>query len=152
MNGNHDIKDFNQKLSRKTGLLIWFRLARIYIQQIRKTTEHLRQWHLSPAQFDVLAQIGSKEGLTQKELADRLLVTQGNVTQLLDKMISLDLVAKRREGRNKILSLTPKGRELYHDVVPKQEMFQSGSFNVLTEEEKVQLLTLLRKLDHKNRI
>ena len=126
MNGNHDKKSLNQRLTRNAGLFIWLRIARIYVQQIQKTTEHLRQWHLSPAQFDVLAQIGSKEGLTQKELADRLLVTQGNITQLLDKMISLDLAAKTRVGRSKILSLTPKGRELYTDVVPNQETFQSA--------------------------
>lgn len=136
------------KTNKKTGLMIWFRLARIYGRELKKTSEHLRNWQLSAAQFDCLAQVGSKEGLTQKELADRLFVTQGNITQLLDKMITLGWINKERVGKSKVLSLTPKGRELYADVVPKQESYQSEQFDVLTDEEKHQLLALLRKLEH----
>ena len=34
----------------------------------------------------MLAKVGSTEGISQQELADALLVTKGNVCQLLDKM------------------------------------------------------------------
>jgi DNA-binding MarR family transcriptional regulator len=140
-------KTQHMKGVQKTGLLIWFRLARVYNHQLRKSADHLKKWHLSVSQFDVLAQIGSKEGLTQKQLADRLLVTQGNITQLLDKMAAQGLIAKTKEGRCNYLFLTPKGRELYLEVVPKQEQFQSEQFDALTDDEKHQLLKLLRKLD-----
>jgi DNA-binding MarR family transcriptional regulator len=148
MNDIHSEIKNNKKPANKTGLMIWYRLARIYGRELKKTADHLRQWNISAAQFDVLAQVGSKEGLTQKELADRLFVTQGNITQLLDKMTKLGLIEKSRIGRSKILSLTPEGRKFYSRVVPKQELYQSKQFDVLTDEEKQQLLKLLRKLDH----
>lgn len=136
------------RLPTRSAVVLWLRLARIYNHNVRVTTEHLRQWHLSPAQFDVLAQVGSADGLTQVELADRLLVTQGNITQLLDKMEHAGLLERRREGRIKRLSLTEAGRALHDQVVPAQEQLQQRQFSALSAEEQRQLLSLLRKVDH----
>jgi DNA-binding MarR family transcriptional regulator len=135
----------------RSAVALWLRLARIYNHNVRVTSEHLREWNLSPAQFDVLAQVGSAEGLTQVELADRLLVTQGNITQLLDKMEQSGLLERRREGRIKRLSLTETGRALYNQVVPAQEELQQRQFSALSAEEQRQLLSLLRKVDHAQR-
>lgn len=133
------------------GRLLWFRIARIYGRNLRVSSEHLRRWDLSAAQFDVLAQVGSAEGLTQTELARRLLVTQGNITQLLDKMERSGLLERRREGRTKHLLLTPAGRALYAEVVPAQEALQAQQFESLSAAEQRQLLALLRKVDRAQR-
>jgi len=101
---------------------------------------------LSPAQFDVIAQIGSAEGLTQRDLAQRLIVTEGNITQLLDKMQQRGLVARHPEGRCNHLWLTETGREVYRTAVPAQEERISKLFEVLSEGEQVELLKLVRKL------
>jgi DNA-binding MarR family transcriptional regulator len=137
--------------STRSAVALWLRLARIYNHNVRATSEHLREWNLTPAQFDVLAQVGSAEGLTQVELADRLLVTQGNITQLLDKMEHAGLLERRREGRINRLSLTEVGRALYNQVVPAQEALQQRQFSALSAEEQRQLLSLLRKVDHAQR-
>ncbi len=99
------------------------------------------------AQFDVLAHVGAVEGMTQQELADSLLVSKGNVCQLLDKMEARGLIQRRREGRTNRLSLTDAGCRLYDEAVPAQEAMISGRFSALSEEEQAQLHELLRKLD-----
>lgn len=135
--------------SRKTkriGLLIWFRLSRIYNQSIRKNNEHLKQWNLTSAQFDVLVQVGIKKAMTQKELAQKLFVTKGNITQLLSKMEKLGLIQRKQEWKTKTISLTDTGRQLFEEVVPVQEHFQSSHFHGLDPQEQEQLLTLLKKL------
>jgi len=132
----------------KLGLVLWLRIARIYGRHLRLGAEHLRSWNLTNAQFDVLAQVGSAEGLTQQELAQRLLVTQGNVTQLLDKMEQRGLIERCPEGRSKRLVLTEAGRQLYDEVVPAHEVIQAEQFEQLSRDEQRQLLVLLRKLDH----
>lgn len=137
--------------SPRSGVVLWLRLARVYNHNVRVATEHLRQWNLSIAQFDVLAQVGSAEGLTQTELADRLLVTQGNITQLIDKMEKSGLLERRREGRIKRLSLTETGRALYEQVLPAQEALHQRQFSALSAVEQRQLLSLLRKVDHTQR-
>ncbi len=133
---------------RRVGLALWGRIARFYARQLRLASAHLRNWELSPAQFDVLATVGRHDGMTQQELAERLLVTQGNITQLLDKLERRGLLTRCREGRINRLHLTAPGRALHENVVQAQESFQAQQFDVLTPTEQRQLLTLLRKLQH----
>jgi|SRR5699024_10140920 len=134
---------------KRLGLLLWFHLSRFFNHSIRLSNQHLRDWNLSVAQFDILVQIGSTKRLTQKELGDKLLVTKGNVTQLLGKMEKMDLIMREREWKTKYLSLTEKGKALYQDVVPQQEAFQASQFCNLNREEQHQLLELLKKLQQR---
>nr|WP_213525048.1 MarR family transcriptional regulator [Paenibacillus sp. J31TS4] len=127
-------------------LLLWFRLSRFYNKSIQRSNQHLGRWNLTAAQFDVLVQIGAKERLTQQELADKLLVTKGNISQLLKKMESLGLVKRDQEWKTKYLSLTEQGKALFDEVVPEQEQVQAAQFGGLNKEEKKQLLDLLKKL------
>jgi DNA-binding MarR family transcriptional regulator len=135
--------------TRQTPVIAWMRLARVYHKVDRATAAHLRSYDLSVAQFDALAQIGAAEGITQKELAAALLVTKGNVCQILDRMEGRGLVERRpaRTGRGNHLYLTEEGRRLNQIAVPAQENLVANQFNVLSPAERQQLLTLLRKLD-----
>ncbi|KEK25290.1 MarR family winged helix-turn-helix transcriptional regulator [Bacillus gaemokensis] len=134
------------KAEERLGLLLWFRLSRFYNRSIRETNQHLKKWGVSAAQFDVLAQIGGQDRLTQQELGRKLFVTKGNITQLLNKMEQLDWIKREQEGTTKYLSLTEKGRALYEEMVPPQETFQAEQFDKLDRNEQKQLLELLRKL------
>ncbi|SIS06303.1 transcriptional regulator, MarR family [Peribacillus simplex] len=130
----------------RLGLMLWFRITRIYNQSIRESNQHLKKWNLSAAQFDILVQVGSHERLSQQELANKLFVTKGNITQLLRKMEELGLIKREQEWKTKYLSLTEEGKEFFHEVVPKQEHFQASQFANLNEAEKQQLLDLLSKV------
>lgn len=122
---------------------------RVYHKIDRATSDHVRTFDLSTAQFDVLAQVGANEGLTQKELAAALLVTKGNVAQLLDRMEARRLIERRpaRSGRSNHLFLTPEGTRLNRIAVPAQEKLIDCHLDGLTSEEQSQLHELLRKLD-----
>lgn len=123
------------------------RLARVFEKTERAGQAQLREWGLNMGQFDVLAHIGASEGLSQGELARSLLVTKGNVAQLIAKLEGRGLVLRRSEGRAKRLYLTGLGRELYEEVVPAHEDFIEKRFEALSEEERATLHELLRKLD-----
>lgn len=132
--------------SERLGLFLWIRLARTYQRLLRAASDHIAPWNLSIAQFDVIAQVGAAENLSQQELAERLFVTQGNITQLLDKLEQRGLLRRCREGRTNRLVLTDEGRRLYDEVVPAHEVAQAGRFGNLTHDEQHQLLALLRKI------
>lgn len=134
------------KQEKRLGILLWFRLSRFFNQSVRASNQHLKHWNLSVAQFDVLVHVGTNERLSQQELAEKLVVTKGNITQILSKMEKIGLISREQEWRTKYLSLTNKGRELFEEVVPKQEAFQASQFEKLNHEEKKQLLQLLRKI------
>jgi DNA-binding MarR family transcriptional regulator len=133
---------------RHPGLLAWLRLARVYHKIDGASARHFQAHKLSTAQFDMLAQIGAHEGITQQELAGALLVTKGNVSQLVDRMEGQRLVKRCQEGRKNTLYLTEIGRRLFETVVPAQEALVAELFVPLSLAEQTQLLALLRKLDH----
>jgi DNA-binding MarR family transcriptional regulator len=129
------------------AVLAWMRLARVYQKVNRDTVVLLRQFGLSLAQFDVLAKVGAAEGMTQQELADALLVTKGNICQILDRMESAGWVVRQPDGRANRVSLTAVGRELFNRAVPAVENLVTGELGALTPEAQRQLLDQLRKLD-----
>ncbi len=129
------------------AVLAWMRLARVFQKMNRAAAAEFATHGLSTAQFDVIAHLGHREGITQQELADRLLVTKGNVSQLLGKMEQRGLIARCHEGRANTLFLTPEGQRLFSTVVPAHEARIAARFGALRPDERSQLLRLLRTLD-----
>src|SRR5437016_9859566 len=132
---------------RAASLLAWLRLVRVFQKVDRASTESLRYRQLSPAQLDVLAKVGSTEGISQQELADALLVTKGNVCQLLDKMEGSGLLERRPDGRVNRLFLTDQGRRVHDEVVPSHDAMLAAYFDKLSAQQQRALLRLLRQLD-----
>ena len=128
-------------------MLAWVRLLRVSQRVERELTARLRRWGVNNAQFDVLAQVGSAEGLTQQELADHLLVTKGTVAQLVARMEGRGVIERRPQGRTNRLYLTDEGRRLFDEVVPGHEALVDEHLSALTGDEQRALHRLLRKLD-----
>ncbi len=132
---------------RSPAVAAWLRLVRVFQKVDRVSVEHFRRWDLSPAQFDLLARVGAAEGRTQQELADALLVTKGNVCQLLDRLERTGLIVRRQDGRANRLYLTEAGKRVFAEAVPAHERLIAQQFVALMPEEQVHLLELLRKVD-----
>ncbi len=134
--------------NRSIAVPAWMRLARVFQKVDRASVDLLRRWDLSVAQFDVLVQVGNAEGLTQQQLANQLLVTKGNVCQLLDRMEERGLLVRRQDGRANHIYLTEKGRRLRAQALPAQEDLIEGIFATLPRAQQTALLASLRRLDH----
>jgi len=134
---------------RDIGVIAWMRLARVYHLIDRATVELVKRFDLTTAQFDVIAQVGAKEGRTQQELADALLVTKGNITQLLDRLEERRLIERRTEPgrRGKMLYLTDSGWSLNRHVVPAQEAMIAALFDRLTGDDQIELNRILRQFN-----
>jgi DNA-binding MarR family transcriptional regulator len=126
------------------------RLARVYDKVQQRTQQHLRRFGLTPSQFDVLAHVGAAEGLSQQQLAERLLVTKGNVCGLINRMEQAGLLVRRADPEDRRvhrLALTPKGRRLYAEAVPSQERLVATLFGGIEPQEQRVLQDVLRRLD-----
>lgn len=132
---------------RSPAVVAWLRLLRVGQKVGRVLTEDLKRWDLNLAQFDTLAHVGAAEGITQQELAESLLVTKGNVCQMLDRLERRGLLFRRPEGRANRLFLTQEGRRLFDDAVPPHEELVAAQFSALSPEERVDLMRLLGDLD-----
>jgi len=134
----------------KYSVLLWHRIVRMYKNNTKATNNMLTELELSNAQFDVISRVAESSRLSQQELADKLLVTKGNVTQILKKLEMLGFIKREREWKTNYLTLTDKGRDLYEQITPSLWEFQLDYFSNLSLEEKKQLLTLLQKAEKRN--
>jgi len=120
----------------------------------RRMAEALGAHGLSIPQFDVLATLWHGEGITQQELAGRLLVTKGNVVGLIDRVGAAGWVERRpdpEDRRANRLYLTDAGRRLVAEASPSQAAHARKVFGSLTEGELHLMHELLGRLDEANR-
>jgi DNA-binding MarR family transcriptional regulator len=102
------------------------------------------------AQYDVLMTLCHGNGITQQELAERLLVTKANVVGLIDRVSAAGWVERRpdpEDRRVNRLYLTDAGRKLAIKAQPAQYALVKKIFGKLTEAELRQMHALLGRLD-----
>ncbi len=108
----------------KSGIVLWLRLVKCYNLAMRAVRNRLKG-ELTLPQFDVLTQLSrNDEGLNFSQLSELLLVTAGNLTGIIERMVKQGLVAKQvnpEDRREVFLKLTPQGRELCDKLIPQHE-------------------------------
>jgi DNA-binding MarR family transcriptional regulator len=112
-------------------LRTWVQLARTFLLIQRQVVAALARHEITLPQFDLLATLRFSEGVTQQELAGRLLVTKGNVCGLLDRLEKLRWVERRPDpddGRANRLHLTHEGRALIERLLPEHDSLILGIF------------------------
>lgn len=137
----------NAESMERFAISTWIRLAHVYVKIMHVLTEQLRGWELSLAHFDVLVHVKEAEGLTQQELAQRLLVTKGDVCYLVDKLEQRQLLVRKNAGRVNRLFLSTRGQQLLAEVLPAHRQLLSSLFAPLSSEDRAALQVALRSLD-----
>lgn len=119
---------------------------------LRESQRLFRPHGLSGAQYNLLNVIAeATEGLSQRELSDRLVVDRSNVTGLIDRMERAGWVkrtdhpADRRAYR---VVLTPAGRKLWAEVTPRYLAVVRQVTADLPARRMRDTLATLRQLEH----
>ncbi|MGO4704632.1 MarR family winged helix-turn-helix transcriptional regulator [Microvirga sp. 2MCAF38] len=123
-------------------LRIWFRFVRLHRRALNTVSIRLREIGLSIPQFDLLSTLTEQEGLSQQDLAERLYVTKGNVSGLLDRMVEAGLVERRSipgDRRSNALFLTTKGRQLAERGIAAQHAYVAETLGTLGDRDLVEL-------------
>lgn len=125
-------------------------LVRVHSRMERRMVEVVGAHGMTLAQFDVLATLWTGEGITQQELAERLLVTKGNVVGLIDRVCRAKWVERRADPsdrRANRLYLTDQGRKRLSEVRPRVASHRTNLFGIFTGDELRQLYQFLRRLE-----
>lgn len=125
-------------------------LIRFHGRLERRLSDALTAHGLTLAQYDVLINLCHGDGITQQELAERLLVTKANVVGLLDRVGAAGWVERRpdpEDRRANRLHLTDAGRKLAAEAYPGQLALVRRVFGELTEPELRQIHGLLERLE-----
>ncbi len=113
---------------------VWFRLMRLHTRGLTAISERLRVIGLSVPQCDVLSTLTEREGIAQQELAERLYVTKGNISGLIDRLAKAGLVERRpsrEDKRSYSIFLTGEGRRLALLGIKIQKDFVRQAFGDL---------------------
>lgn len=131
------------------ALRVWISLARAYGSFARAVTVKVGEYGLTTPQFGILEALHHLGPLPLGELAEKLLVTGGNVTYIMDRLESQGLVTRRRsdEDRRVVLArLTAEGRATVENVFPDHAAFVATLAGHLEDDEQDELRRLLKKL------
>jgi DNA-binding MarR family transcriptional regulator len=123
---------------------------RVHNRLERRMGETLGGHGLTLPQFDVLATLWHGEGITQQVLAERLLVTKGNVVGLLDRVSLAGWVERRpdpEDRRANRLYLTEAGRKLLAQAWPSQTALSEKVFGTLNDSELRTMHELLMRIE-----
>jgi len=120
------------------ALRVWFRLIRLNSRMEGVIAERLRAIGLSVPQCDILTSLWEQEGISQQQLAERLYVTKGNISGLVDRLVTAGLVERRApEGdrRAHAVFLTALGRTAAEKAIAAQRLLVGETFGRLSEGE-----------------
>jgi MarR family transcriptional regulator, 2-MHQ and catechol-resistance regulon repressor len=131
------------------ALRLWIALARSTSTFSRVVAGRVADYGLTLPQFGVLEALHHLGPLPLGELAEKLLVTGGNVTYVMDRLEEQGLVSRTRCGKDRRVvwaCLTEEGRTLITDVFPGHASFIGELASVLDPQEQDLLRDLLKKL------
>jgi len=114
-----------------------------------RISKNFQQEGLTESQFGVLEALLHLGPLYQKEIAQKLLVSGGNITMVIDNLEKRDLVKRLRSQKDRRyfnIELTNKGKNLIKSIFPRHVKAIVREFETLTQEEQKVLKYLTRKL------
>lgn len=135
-----------------SGLAVVSRILMLFKMLEQSADDALADFGLALWQFDVLAALrrsGSPFRLTPTELSKLVTLSSGAMTNRIDRLEALGLVARERDPddrRGILIALTPKGRRLVDHAAERRLADAKEQISVLTTKERRVLASLLRKL------
>ena len=104
---------------------------------------------LTPAQMHAIEIMGHQESLRMKELAQKLGVTTGTLTVMIDRLEQNDLILRKpneNDRRSIVLVLTKKGQKYFKEHHKLHLELTSEITSSLNEDETKQFYTFIEKL------
>ncbi|HTV67869.1 MAG TPA: MarR family transcriptional regulator [Rhizobiaceae bacterium] len=133
----------------KERLRLWIRLLRASRTIEAELRDRLKKdFDTTLPRFDVMAALyRAPEGMLMSDLSRFLLVSNGNVTGIVDRLVSEDLVARaRRNGdrRTSMVRLTDAGSEAFAAMAAAHERWIGELLGGVSEDDTKRLSAMLK--------
>lgn len=137
----------------RNALRAWLELL-LTAKAIKKSldTALRREFGISLARFDILAALyrAGQQGLRAGDLSQKLMVTDGNTTQVAAPLIKERLVrrvASKSDGRVVIMQLTQQGERRFKQMADAHQAWIEEAFGELSDGDIADLRRLIAGLD-----
>ncbi len=134
----------------KGELKLWLRMltcCNLVEAEIRRRLQ--AQFAVTLPRFDLLAQLDkAPDGLTLGETSRRMMVSNANVTTLVERLVADKLISRRADPtdrRTTYISLTPQGRSAFAAMARAHEQWIAELFHDLDGDDVATLMNLLGK-------
>lgn len=134
---------------KEKNLKLVIAIARVYNDVFSKIEKNIQGFNLNISEFGVLEMLYHNGEQPVQKLAEKILVTSGTITYVVNKLESKELVIREKSKDDKriyYVNLTEKGQELISSIFPKHKEFIDELFDGVDEETKTELLADLIKL------
>lgn len=114
----------------------------------RRTSKLAAQHGLTFSQFAVLEALYSKGDMTVGMVQKHILSSKGTIPLIVNNLVKLNYIERLSDEKDRrvcILRLTSEGLQIIQKIAPQNEKMIIESMSVLEEEEKEQLLYLMKK-------
>ena len=141
-------------VSERSTMHAWQSFVRAKAEVRRIMHRDLHERGLTGSQLGILRVLadGGSDGVQLNEISQRLYVTSGNVTGLIDRLEEAGYLARvphPDDRRVTLAALTPAGRELFEQIYPSHVARIKRLFSPLTAQEQALLADLLSRIaDH----
>ena len=111
--------------------------------------QYSERFGLTIPEWRVMAVLGGTPDLSARDVAERTAMDKVQVSRAVESLMRARRVARvadREDGRITRLSLTPKGRAIYDDVVPLALHLEDVFLSALKPEERRHFDALMAKL------
>jgi DNA-binding MarR family transcriptional regulator len=131
-------------------LRLWLRLLTCTALIEGEVRRRLRtEFGVTLPRFDLMAQLDRVPGgMTMSDLSRRMMVTNGNVTGLVDRLVEQGLVARRaspKDRRSQLVSLTEAGRADFRATAAAHEGWIDEMLGGVSRGDVAELMRLLGK-------
>ena len=126
-------------------------LARIFA---RGLTARIKPLGLTTGTFPALLELWESDGLTQKQLVERLDIEQATMANTLARMERDGLIIRKKDandGRVQRIWLTERGRDLRDPAIEAAMAENLETLSCLSEDEQREFVTTMQKIIATNR-
>jgi DNA-binding MarR family transcriptional regulator len=132
----------------KPNLRLWLRMLTCANMVEAEVRSRLRsEYDVTLPRFDLMAQLEKEpDGVTMGELSRRMMVTNGNITGIVDRLVAEKLVTRTpspKDRRTQYVRLTPLGRETFLEMAGQHQRWIDDLFAGLSPEDVHTLFRIL---------
>jgi DNA-binding MarR family transcriptional regulator len=132
-------------IERTVGFIVYRTALRMKAALQRAFKE--RGFAITPEQWGVLRVLWEDEGLSQRQIGDRLFKDKPNITRMLDVLESKKLICRQpTDRRSYAIFLTDEGKKLQEELLPTVLAMQAKALRTLTTSELATLQDLLNRI------
>lgn len=112
--------------------------------------QEFNEFGITSEQWSLLKRLKGQEGISIKDLAQRVEKDQGNVTRILDLLEKRGLVERRsnqNDRRSSLIYFTEEGRDLVENLMPIDEKVHEIAIDGISEPELIMFMQVLSKIN-----